>query len=91
MEFDTALPEIMKLLGEDGVLFVVSDHGCDPTFRGSDHTREYTPLLVWGLGLKEGVALGTRNGFSDVSATILDMFGISNTLSGQSFLKEILL
>ncbi len=88
-EIDDRLPEIMRYIGEDGLLVIVSDHGCDPTYQGSDHTREYTPLLVWGLGVQEGVDLGTRNSFADVSATLLEAFGVKNTLAGESFLADI--
>ena len=52
------LPEILRLLGEDGMLILTADHGCDPAFPTTDHTREKVPLLVWGLGLQEGVSLG---------------------------------
>lgn len=82
---DDRIPEIMRLIGEDGLLCIVSDHGCDPTYPGSDHTREYTPLLMWGLGIREGVDLGTRSSFADVSATLLEAFGVKNPLAGQSF------
>ncbi len=88
--FDNALPQIMKHIGNDSLLFIVADHGCDPTFKGTDHTREYAPLLVWGFGIKENIDLGIRNSFADVSATILDAFGIKNSLYGNSFLKEII-
>lgn len=88
-EFDDRLPEIMRLIGDDGLLIVVSDHGCDPCFKGSDHTREYTPLLIWGLGIQEGVDLGTRKSFADVSATLLEAFGVGKKLAGESFLADI--
>lgn len=88
-EFDDRLPEIMRLIGDDGLLVIVSDHGCDPTHAGSDHTREYTPLLVWGLGVQEGVNLGIRASFADVSATLLEAFGVKKQLVGKSFLTDI--
>jgi len=88
-EIDERIPEIMRLMGDDGLLVIVSDHGCDPCYTGSDHTREYTPLLVWGLGVQEGVDLGTRTSFADVSATLLEAFGVKNPLAGESFLKDI--
>lgn len=83
--FDRALPRIMKNLGEDTLLFITSDHGCDPAFTGSDHTREHTPLIVWGLGINEGVDLGIRESYADVSATILEAFGVKEKLAGRSF------
>lgn len=90
-EFDSRLPEIMRYLNEEDLLIIASDHGCDPTYTGTDHTREYTPLLVWSLGAKEGVDLGTRKSFADVSATLLEGFGITAKLQGESFLADIAL
>lgn len=91
-EFDKRLPEILKLLGEDGMLIITADHGCDPAFtKTTDHTRERVPLLVWGLGLEEGVALGERKTFADVSATVLDALGIKEKLDGTSFYGDIVL
>ena len=91
-EFDRKLPEIMRLLGDDGMLMITADHGCDPTFtRHTDHTRERVPLLVWGLGLEEGVNLGERATFADLSATALEALGCNEKLDGQSFYREIAL
>ena len=91
-DFDRRLPEILKLLGEDGMLIITADHGCDPTFtQHTDHTRERVPLLVWGLGLQEGVDLGQRTSFADVSATVLEALGIRTRLDGTSFYKDIAL
>lgn len=87
--FDQRLPEIMRTLGEDGLLIVTGDHGCDPLYPGTDHTREYTPVLCWSLAAQEGVDLGTRNTFADVSATVLEALGLRNTLDGASFWDEI--
>ena len=90
-DFDKRLPEILKLLGEDGMLIITADHGCDPAYPTTDHTRERVPLLVWGLGLEEGVELGRRNTFADVSATVLEALGCREKLDGTSFLKDVLL
>ena len=91
-EFDKKLPEIMKLLGEDGLLFITADHGCDPSFTShTDHTRERVPLLVWGLGCEEGVNLGERESFADISATILEALGCGEKLDGTSFYRDIAL
>ncbi|MBQ3231875.1 MAG: phosphopentomutase, partial [Clostridia bacterium] len=87
--FDSYIPEILGLLGDDGVLIITADHGCDPTFPGTDHTREEVPVMVWGLGLKEGVDLGTRDSFADVAKTLCDAFGVENNLDGKSFFDEI--
>jgi len=91
-EFDRRLPEIMRLLGEDGLLVITADHGCDPAFAAhTDHTRERVPLLVWGLGVEEGVNLGERKTFADVSATVLEALGCNEKLDGTSFYRDIAL
>ena len=90
-EFDRWLPEFMGQMREKDILMVTADHGCDPGFPGTDHTREYIPLMIFGREIRRGKNLGTRKTFSDIAATILDMFGISGGVSGESFLKEILL
>ena len=87
-EFDARLPEIQSLLRPDDILILTADHGCDPTFHGTDHTREYTPLLVCGPKLKQGVDLGIRSTFSDIAATVADCFGLQFP-TGTSFLPEI--
>lgn len=84
--FDRRLGELLPLLGEDLVM-ITADHGCDPGYTGTDHTREYVPLLVYGAGIKP-LDLGTRTSFADIAATILDVFGLP-PISGQSFLEEI--
>ena len=88
-DIDQSLPEIMRELGSDGMLIVTGDHGCDPTIEGTDHTREYTPVLVWSLAANEGIDLGERSSFADVSATILEALGVKNTIDGTSFWNEI--
>lgn len=90
-DFDKRLPEILKLMGDDSMLIITADHGCDPAFDSTDHTREQVPLLVWGLGLEESVDLGQRNTFADVSATVLEALGINDKLDGESFLSAIAL
>ena len=91
-DFDRRLPEIMKLLGDNGMLIITADHGCDPAYTAhTDHTRERVPLLVWGLGLEEGIDLGERASFADVSATVLEALGCAERLDGKSFYKDIVL
>lgn len=90
-EFDKRLPEILKLLGEDGMLIITADHGCDPAYPTTDHTRERVPLLVWGLGLEESKNLGERKTFADVSATVLEALGCPEKLDGTSFYRDIIL
>lgn len=87
-EFDTRLPEILSHLSTHDLLFIVADHGCDPTFPGTDHTREYVPLLVAGTQVK-GVDLGIRQSFSDVAKTVADFFTMDYETIGISFLEEL--
>ena len=87
--FDSKLPEIMAALKDDDMLIITSDHGNDPTTPSTDHSREYTPILVYGKQIKENVNLGTRKTFADISATILDLFNMEQ-LTGTSFKDEIL-
>lgn len=86
--FDARLPEIMAAMGEGDLLIITADHGNDPTFRGSDHTREYAPLLVYGKKATPGVNLGTRNSLADIGQTIAANFGLELP-AGKSFLEEI--
>ncbi len=67
--FDSQLPEIIRLAGEKSLIIITADHGCDPTFRGTDHTREYVPILVWAEDLKPG-SIGIRESFADIAATV---------------------
>jgi len=83
-EFDVQLGEFLPMLHEDDLLIITADHGCDPTFRGTDHTREYVPLLVYSEKL-EPRALGTRETFADIGASILELFGLPHTFPGKSF------
>ena len=86
--FDAQLPEIFDALREDDLLILTADHGNDPTKEGSDHTREYAPLIVYGKSAKQGVNLGTRQSLSDIGQTIAENFGL-NLKDGESFLNEI--
>ncbi|MCS1350835.1 phosphopentomutase [Mechercharimyces sp. CAU 1602] len=89
-EFDRRLPEIISSLREEDLLIITADHGNDPTYRGTDHTREYVPLLVTGPRLADvGASLGIRETFADVGATIADNFGLEQPLYGHSFLSEL--
>ena len=88
--FDARLPEIMEAMTEDDILFICADHGNDPVHSGWDHTREYVPVLAWGKPIKQGVALGTRNTFADLGATISEYLGAEELSIGESFLKEML-
>lgn len=88
--FDEKLKLITQKMRKDDVLIITADHGCDPTTSSTDHSREYTPMIVFGENIKYGVNLGTRCGFYDIGATILEYLGLENNIDGKSFLKEIL-
>jgi len=85
--FDSRLPEIEKAMRDDDLMMITADHGNDPTFRGSDHTREYAPLLVYGRKAR-AVNLGTRQSLADIGQTIADNFGLK-LVAGRSFLSEL--
>jgi phosphopentomutase len=88
MEFDNWLPRMMGAMNYGDVLFITGDHGTDPGLSGTDHTREYVPLLVYGPGIKGGVNLGTRESFSDLGATVAEALKIKIG-RGKSFLKSL--
>lgn len=88
--FDGKLSEIMDAMKEDDILIITADHGNDPTTPSTDHSREYIPILVYGKQIKENTNIGIRDTFSDISATILDLFGLSRLENGTSFKDEIL-
>lgn len=84
--FDLRLPEIMSAMGEEDVLILTSDHGCDPTTPGTDHTREYIPLLIFGkLIIPQDLRI--RESFADIGATIADLLKVSPPLFGKSFAR----
>lgn len=87
-EFDGWLPKFMENMREGDVLMITGDHGCDPGFKGTDHTREYTPLLVCGKHVAPK-DLGVRSSFADIGASICAMLGVENTLPGESFFDEV--
>lgn len=90
--FDRWLGENLPLLREDDLLIINADHGCDPTFKGSDHTREYIPILIYGSKLKQAVDIGVRDTFGDLGATIREyLTGVGTAdpdsrIVGKSFL-----
>jgi phosphopentomutase len=85
-EFDPQLGELLPLLEEDDLLILTADHGCDPTYPGTDHTREFVPLLAYSKSLKP-FPLGTRTSFADVGVTILELFGVPHSFPGVSLFK----
>jgi len=86
--FDSFLPEIFGRLKDDDLLLITADHGCDPVTPSTDHSREYTPLLVWGPKVKKNVNLHARSSFSDIAATIAQYFSIAFPV-GESFLDKL--
>lgn len=88
-EFDLWLGEFMVKLRNNDMLIITADHGCDPLTESTDHSREYTPLLIYGKNIKS-INLGTRASFADIGKTIADIFSIESEISGESF-KEIIL
>ena len=88
-DFDARIPEIIEKMEEEDVLIITADHGCDPTTKGTDHTREYVPVLIYGPKIESGKNIGTRESFSDLSETILDILEVPNLGVGESFEKNI--
>lgn len=86
--FDGRLPEILQKMGPEDVLMLTADHGCDPAYLATtDHTREYTPLLIWGKGIRP-CNYGTRSTFADIAATVLNLLGVPGETAGRSLLDD---
>ena len=88
-EFDRFLGGFIPAMKSDDLLIITADHGCDPATPSTDHSREYTPLIVYSEGIKSE-NLGTRESFADIGKTVADIFGIENSLSGESFKKDVI-
>ena len=82
--------KIISAMNDDDVLIINADHGNDPTYKGTDHTREYIPVLVYGKNIKSGVNLGIRKSFADIGATVSDILDVNLPLNGTSFKEEIM-
>ncbi len=89
LDFDRWLTGFVGKMDEGDLLFVTADHGNDPTTPGTDHTREYVPILGWGPGMRRGVDLGTRKSFADFAETVLDLFDLAPMETGESFWPEL--
>lgn len=89
MELDTRIGEVLATLKDNDLLMITADHGNDPTFRGTDHTREYIPLLTYSPSMETSGSLGTRSTFADLGATILDNFKVKGNDVGTSFLADL--
>lgn len=87
---DARIPELFEAMKSDDVIIFLADHGNDPAYKGTDHTREYIPVLVAGEPIKENVDLGTLETFADIAATVSDMLNIPQTPHGKSFKAQIL-
>jgi phosphopentomutase len=85
MYFDKRLPDILEVLNDDDVVFITADHGCDPTYKGTDHTRECVPVLMFGKNVK-AENIGRRGTYADIAATIADKFNLEIFNVGKSFL-----
>jgi phosphopentomutase len=83
--FDGRLPELYELMKDDDVLVICADHGCDPTWQGTDHTREHIPVLVYGAGVTAG-SLGKRETFADIGQSLAGFFGLAPLDYGVNFL-----
>ncbi len=88
-EFDHFLKRFLGKLKSDDLLIITADHGCDPTTSSTDHSREYVPLLVYGNRIESGINLGVRKTFSDVGATVSEIFGTKSPIWGKSFYADI--
>jgi len=88
-EYDARLAEVVDKMNEDDLLIITADHGNDPVAPGTDHTREYVPLLVYSKQITEGKELPIRQTFADVGATVAENFKVKLPNYGKSFLKEI--
>ncbi|EAZ87266.1 phosphopentomutase [Lysinibacillus sp. FSL M8-0216] len=88
-EFDARLPEITSAMSEDDLLIITADHGNDPTFHGTDHTREYVPLIVYSPRFNGGAELELRETFADIAATVAENFQVEAPAFGKSFLQEL--
>ena len=88
-EFDCRLGKFLENMRPDDVLIITADHGCDPSTASTDHSREYIPIIVYGNKVKAGINIGTRPTFADISAFVLDCFGLPALKSGESFLREV--
>lgn len=87
--FDGELSELLSKMRSDDLLMITADHGCDPAAKGTDHTRENVPLIIYGNCIRAGVNLGTRKTFADIAATIAEIFGVEFETRGNSF-RELL-
>ena len=84
-DFDEFLPKILNELNENDLLMITADHGCDPTYSGTDHTRERVPILAWRRGMQGTIDLGTGTSYADIAATVCEAFGLPQRFGATSF------
>ncbi|MCI8320546.1 MAG: phosphopentomutase [Dorea sp.] len=89
-EVDIQIGQMMEKMKEDDILIITADHGCDPGFKGTDHSREYVPCLCYGSRVRPGVNLGIRESYADIAASVSEYFSLNYRGDGESFLKNIL-
>lgn len=87
--FDARLPEILGAMRESDTLFITADHGCDPTWKGTDHTRERVPILAYSQRMRGEVDLGERQSYADLAATISEMFSLAPRFGARSFFQQL--
>ena len=83
--FDSRLPELLPLLNDDDIVFITADHGCDPTYAGTDHTREQVPVIMFGKKVQTQ-NIGQRQTYADIAQTICAFYGLEPMKYGESFL-----
>lgn len=88
-QFDAILAELLVQMDDDTILCITADHGCDPGFSGTDHTREYVPLFLTGYPIKANDGVNPRESFADLAATLADYFGVAYSGTGRSFASEV--
>ena len=88
-DFDKRLNEIYEKMQDEDLLIITADHGCDPTMPGTDHSREYIPILLYGKDIKSNVNIGIRSTYADIGKSVLEYLNVKNDLVGKSFISEI--
>lgn len=89
-EMDKRIPEILDAMKDGDIIIFTADHGNDPTYKGSDHTREYIPIVIYGKQIKNNINIGTRKSFADIATTISHIFEMPSTGKGESF-KDLII
>ena len=88
--FDEKLGEAMKLARPGDLILIDADHGCDPTFKGTDHTREYIPIVAWSPEMTGLTLLGDRKTYADIAATIAELFDLPDRFGAESFAAQLI-